>query len=142
MIHYSVDIVVQRPAADVFRYLADVTRHPSWMGGSDAAPISVGPMQPGFRYRHATDEGEFEMEVTEFVPGERLSARAVGGPFGWAGTFHVGPEGVAGSRVTSTGDVRLNGWKRLMEPFLGREVHHREHQELVRLKALVEGAAD
>lgn len=138
MIHYSVDIAVDRPAADVFPYLADVTRHPSWMGGSQAAPISEGPMRPGYRYRHAIDEGEFEMEVTDFVPGVRLSARTVAGPFNWAGTFQVGPEST-GSRVTSTGAIRLTGWKRLAEPFMGREVQRRERQELVRLKAIVEG---
>ena len=47
MITYRVDIAVDRPAADVFPYLADVTRHPSWMGGSRATPISDGPMRVG-----------------------------------------------------------------------------------------------
>ncbi|HET9497150.1 MAG TPA: SRPBCC family protein [Candidatus Limnocylindria bacterium] len=137
MIHYNVDITVNRPTADVFPFLADVTRHPSWMGGSTAVPISDGPMRPGYRYRHSTDEGELEIEVTDFEPGVRLSARTVDGPYDWAGTFQLGPE-AEGSRVISTGAIRLTGWKRLAEPFLGREVQRREQQELVRLKAIVE----
>jgi uncharacterized protein YndB with AHSA1/START domain len=141
MIHYSVDIVVQRPVADVFPYLADVTRHPSWMGGTKAAPISEGPVRPGYRYEHATDEGKFEMEVTDFAPDSQWSARSVTGPFGWAGTFRVEPD-ATGSRVISTGDVRLGGLKRLAEPFLGGYIRGKEQQELVRLKALVEGQAD
>ena len=76
MITYNVDIVVDRNAADVFPYFSDVTRHPSWMGGSEASPISDGPMRPGYRYLHRTDEGEFEMEITAFDAGHGMTGCA------------------------------------------------------------------
>jgi uncharacterized membrane protein len=139
MIHYSVDIVVQRPVADVYPYLADVTLHPSWMGGSKATPISEGPMRAGYRYSYATDEGAFEMEITALEAGRSFSARTLSGPFGWAGTFAVEDNGGAQSRVVSTGKVQLRGLVRLVQPFLGGEIRRREKAELTRLKALVEG---
>ena len=139
MIHYSVDITVDRPTADVFPYLADITTYPQWMGGSSTEAISPGPLAPGYRYRYQTDEGEFELEVTAVMPGRGFSARTVTGPMDWTGTFEVNPDGDAGSRVLSSGSIRLRGIRRLMEPFAGGEVRQREQAELDRLKALVEG---
>jgi uncharacterized membrane protein len=141
MITYRVDIVVDRPAADVFPYFADVTRHPSWMGGSEATPISDGSLRPGYRYTHRSDEGDMEMEITALDSGRSFSARTLSGPFAWEGTFAVAEEGNAQSRVTSSGRVQLKGLMRLVQPFLGGEVRRREQAELTRLKALVEGTA-
>jgi uncharacterized membrane protein len=139
MVNYSDDITVDRPAAHVFSFVADVTRHPSWMGGTAASAMTDGPVQPGYRYRYATDEGDLELEVTGYQPGRSFSARSLSGPFRWSGTFEVQPDGDRRSIVRSTGSVRLSGIRRLLEPFMGSEVRKREHGELVRLKALAEG---
>jgi uncharacterized protein YndB with AHSA1/START domain len=139
MVNYSDSITIDRPAADVFFFVADVTRHPSWMGGSGAAAITDGPVQPGYRYRYAAGEGDLEIEVTDFQPGRSFSARTVSGPFRWAGTFEVQADGDGRSVVRSTGSVELTGVRRLLEPFMGGEVRKREHEELMRLKALAEG---
>jgi hypothetical protein len=140
MITYRVDIAVDRPAADVFPYLADITHHGAWMG-AEATPISEGPMRPGYRLRYLTDEGEMEVEITDFRPGTGFTARTISGPMDWSGTFEVHPEGGDTSRVFSRGSVGLSGVKRLLEPFAGGEVRRRERGELERLKALVEGGA-
>lgn len=138
MIHYSVDITVDRPADEVFPFLADVTRHASWMGGSNSEPISEGPMRTGYRYRQSIDEGDFEIEVTAFQPGRLFAARTISGPFSWEGSFEVVPDGEATSRVMSSGAIALSGIRRLAEPFARGEVQRREHGELVRLKDLAE----
>ncbi len=141
MVNYSDDITVDRPANDVFSFVADITRHPSWMGGTGAAAMTDGPVQAGYRYRYQSEEGELELEVTDFQPGRSFSARTVSGPFRWAGTFEVEPDGDRRSRVRSSGSVRLTGIRRILEPFMGGEVRRREHEELVRLKALAEAPA-
>jgi uncharacterized protein YndB with AHSA1/START domain len=141
MVNYRENITIDRPAADVFLFVADVTRHPSWMGGAGATVMTDGPVQPGYRYRYAADEGDLEMEVTDFQPGRSFSARTLSGPFRWAGTFEVEADGDARSVVRSTGSVQLTGIRRLLEPFMGGEVRKREHEELVRLKGLAEGGA-
>jgi uncharacterized membrane protein len=141
MINYRVDIAVDRPAADVFPYLADINVFPKWMGGTSTQPISGGAMQVGYRYTYLTDEGKFEMEVTELEPGRSVSTRTLAGPFDWEGTFRVTDDGDAASHVVSSGRIRLSGIKRLAEPFMGGEVRRRERAELTRLKALVEGSA-
>jgi uncharacterized membrane protein len=141
MITYETDIAVERPAADVIPYLADVARHGSWMGASESVGLSDGPMRPGYRLRYVTGEGDWEVEVTEFTPGIGFSAKTISGPMQWSGTFEVHPHGEGSSRVVSRGTISLPGIKRLVEPLLGGEVRKREHDELVRLKALVEGAA-
>jgi hypothetical protein len=72
MINYRVDIAVDRPAADVFPYLADINVFPKWMGGTSTQPISGGAMQVGYRYTYLTDEGKFEW---------RSPSSNQGGPF-------------------------------------------------------------
>lgn len=141
MVKYSSDITVERPAADVFPFLADISVFPQWMGGRSTEPISQGPMTTGYRYRYQTDEGLMEIEVTDFTPGERVTAHTVSGPMNWMGTFEVADVGPGQSRVLSTGEIRMSGLMRLAEPFLGGEIGKREQAELVRLKALVEGGS-
>jgi len=138
MIHYSVDITVDRPAADVFPYLADVNRHASWMGTSESTALSEGSMRRGYRIRYVTEEGEWELEVTDFRPGTGFTARTISGPMDWSGTFAVQPDGQSASRVTSNGTVALTGIRRLLEPLAGGEVRKKERAELERLKALAE----
>ncbi|HJT63680.1 MAG TPA: SRPBCC family protein [Candidatus Limnocylindria bacterium] len=139
MITYRVDIAVDRPADDVFPFLADIATYPQWMGGISTEAISPGPLAPGFRYRYQMDEGEFEFEVTSVMPGRGFSARTVTGPMDWTGTFEVDPDGDGRSRVVSSGSVGLRGIRRLIEPLAGGEVRQREQAELERLKNLVEG---
>ena len=141
MIKYSVGITVERPAVDVFPYLADIVHFPSWMGGTRTEPISDGPMRVGYRYRYLTGEGMFEMEVSGFDPDRRVTTRTVSGPFHWSGTFEVVADGGDRSRVVSRGEIQLRGLMRVAQPFMGGEIAKREQQELVRLKALVEGSA-
>jgi uncharacterized protein YndB with AHSA1/START domain len=141
MVNYSDSISVDRPAEDVFSFVADVTRHPTWMGGTGATPATDGPVRQGYRYRYASNEGDLELEVTDFQPGRSFSARTLAGPFRWAGTFEVQPDGEGHSTVRSTGSVKLTGIRRVFEPFMGGEVRKREHAELVRLKSLAEGGS-
>jgi uncharacterized protein YndB with AHSA1/START domain len=141
MVNHSDDITIDRPADAVFFFVADVNRHPSWMGGKGASAMTEGPVQAGYRYRYQTDEGDMELEVTDFQPGRSFSARTVWGPFRWEGTFEVEPDGDGRSRVRSSGSLRLTGIRRILEPFMGGEVRRREREELVRLKALAEASA-
>lgn len=141
MIAYDVEITIDRSAAEVYPYLAEIAHFPKWMGGTSTSAISDGPMRVGYRYRYQTDEGEFEMEVTDLEPGRRVGARTLSGPFDWTGTFEVQDAGTGGSRVSTRGQIELKGLLRLVQPFVAGETRKREQQELVRLKALVESAA-
>jgi len=141
MITYTVQITIDRPAAEIFPSLADIAHFPNWMGGSTTQATSDGPMRVGYRYRYKTDEGDFEMEVTDLEPGRSVSTRTLSGPFDWEGTFRVTDDGDAASRVVSSGRIGLGRIKRLAEPFMGGEVRRREQAELARLKVLVEGSA-
>lgn len=141
MIAYDAEIMIDRPAAEVFPYLAQIAHFPKWMGGTSTSAISDGPMRVGYRYRYQTDEGEFEMEVTDLEPGRRVGMRTLSGPFEWTGSFEVEDAGDRGSRVSSRGQTRLRGLLRLVQPFVAGETRKRGQQDLVRLKALVESAA-
>ena len=137
MINYSVDITVDRPTDDVFPYLADITTYPQ-MDGRHQVPeaISPGPLAPGYRYRYQTDEGEFELEVTDCHARTGVlrphGDRTDGLDRNLRGRTPMVTR-AAGS--LSSGSMRLRGIRRLMEPFAGGEVRQREQAELDRLKA-------
>jgi uncharacterized membrane protein len=142
MVTYRKDITVERPAADVFPYLADISQFPQWMGGTHTEPISSGPMRAGYRYRYQTDEGLMELEVTGFQPGRSVTAHTVSGPMRWEGTFEVFDDVPGQSRVVSSGEIRMKGARRLLEPFIGGEIRKAEQRELERLKELAERAGN
>ena len=140
MITYDVAITIDRPPAEVFPYLTDVTRYPSWMGGTSAEPTTEGPVRVGYRYAYQTDEGRFKIEVTAYQEGRSVSHHTVAGPMSWSGTFAVEPGGdPTSSRVISRGAYQLTGLKRLLQPFVGGEIAKREQHELELLKKLAEG---
>ena len=47
-----------------------------------------------------------------------------------------------GTRLTYAGDLRLRGWRRLLEPIMAREVRRGEASEALQLKALLEATPD
>ena len=84
-----VQTVVNAPAQRVFGYVMDFTRHPEWMTwGSytilEVAPASPGPVRLGstftmlvrevtLGYGTSVEERQYNVEVTDFVPNERLA---------------------------------------------------------------------
>jgi len=77
-----------------------------------------------------------ELEITEFVPPERISFRARGAPRGRGG-FRLEPEG-SGTRVNISATVELEGAAALAEDRIREAAEAGARQSLARLKAQLE----
>ena len=73
--------------------------------------------------------------------GERVVFRVTHPSLDWTAVSTLAPAG-SGTTLTYAGDLRLLGWRRLLEPFVAREVRSSEAAEAVRLKGLLEAAPE
>jgi hypothetical protein len=144
MINYSFDVIVNRPVSDVFRLASDVRRFDDWTDMSGTHLLSGDRLDLGSQFATMLRSGPVKnltFEVTALDENRRMGFKTVSkGPLQWDAEYTFQPDGEAATRVTSSGQIRLKGWLRLLEPVMGGEVKKGEAKEIERFKALAERA--
>jgi uncharacterized membrane protein len=138
----SNSITIERPAADVFAYVADGMNGPKWRpgildidlasGSGLGAIYRQGVKGPGGR-RIAAD-----YEITTFDPPRKLAFRAIAGPVQPTGEYTF-EDADGRTRLTFALAVTLGGWKRLVMGRAVQQTMDAEVASLARLKAVLEG---
>ncbi|MGV3759352.1 MAG: SRPBCC family protein [Actinomycetota bacterium] len=135
---------IDRPAAEVWAVVADYDRDPAWRKGVETmAPSTSGPAIPGTTTDEVLHLGgrtyRNHGEVTAVEPGHRLEWRTLEGADA-NGSRTVTP--LAGQRceVELVLEVRTHGFERLLQPVLAPMLRKGLHQDLARLKGLLETA--
>ena len=145
MISYSSTATIERPPRAVYDALLDMDRYPQWTEMVDVAVDDPGEphigMRSRFRLAKGPIKGPLEMELTELEPEHRVVFNVRHPVLDWTAISTLRPAG-AGTELTYAGEIRLLGWRRLLEPVVAREVRRGEAEEALRLKALLEGATD
>lgn len=143
MIKYASDIVVDRPLAEVAAYIVDPTTHAEWMGDvAGVENLTPGNTGVGGRYRYAIRKGPMAIDLTLRIA--KLDDEAIeyitepGGAISWAARIAYEPVDPGRTLVRSTGQMSLNGIRRLLEPLMAGEVRAGEAAELVALKRVLE----
>ena len=110
-------VTIDRPAEDVFAYLADFGNIPAWNYAIErTVPTSPGPARVGATYRQTrtiprrSAEG---FQVTEFEPPIRLAIKGDIGPFDASSSYLVEPT-ATGTRLTN--EIELEPTSALMRP--------------------------
>jgi hypothetical protein len=75
-------------------------------------------------------------EIAELEPYKRFIIRSKTGP-SWLGTWLFEPEN-GGTRLRWTGEMKMKGHSRLLEPMIGRQMHTAIEQQFARLPYLIE----
>ena len=145
MITYGTDVVVARPAGEVWPFLVERDKQALW---SDVPmePLTEGPMHAGSRMRLSFGGGPLRtfltLEIAALDPGERLAFRTVSkGGIQWDGEYRLAPAEGAGTRLSQQGTLRFTGLWRLVEPILSAEIRQGEIAELEKLKGILERTA-
>jgi len=142
MPNYRASAVISRPISEVFAYLTDVSAWSNWMSVESVHQLEEGAPRIGtqaeglMREGHRTDR--FSFEITTLEPGRLIGFRTLSGPIDWSGSWEVRALDAARTEVTSQGNMRLRGLRRLLEPFMAGEVRKSEAAELVRLRETLE----
>ena len=137
-------VTINRPASEVFDYLADGTHNREWRSGVLEIERSSPADGPGAAYRQILAgpggrriDGDYR--VTVFDPPRRLEFQVIAGPARPAGVFELTENPDQTTRVRFSLDLKPAGLMKLMTPMITRQVRH-EVSQLDNLKTVLEGA--
>lgn len=143
MSRFQTERTIERSAADIWEYAADIVRHADWMGVSDATILSGSGSDVGSRGRERLALGPFKwdvvFEVAEAVRGRRIVWRSLAGaPFDIEVSLDLDPVGPTSTRAAYGAAIRPRGLWRLLWPLMAMEGKAGPERELRRLKENVE----
>lgn len=138
----SATIIIDRPAADVFDYVMDVTHDAEWRSGVvEAAYTSDPPHDVGASGLDRIEANGREMVATwtasEFEPGVLARWTFDSGPLLGSGGYiceQIGND----TRFTLEAHVRPSGWYRLLGPVFGVIGRRQNLTDVRRLKSILE----
>lgn len=136
---------VDRPVAEVFDFLADVSNETKWRQ-SIVGSRYVGADLPAAGIDGETDVAMGSRSLTmrwtiaDFIDGEYVSWRLDGDPWSGGGSYRVRACG-GGSDVQASLEVRLKGPLRVAEPIVGLQFRRGLRSDLNRLVGYFAGSA-
>ena len=145
MISIESRIEIERPAGEVFAFVADQTNGPKWQAGlAEVRRVTPGPIGVGaehvFVRRFAGRRIESRNRFTRYEPGRFVEFEI---PQGWltgTASYRVDQIASGGCRLTSRMDFRIRGPLKLVSPLLARLLAHDSRVDEATLTALLESA--
>jgi uncharacterized protein YndB with AHSA1/START domain len=143
MIQVECSTQVARPREEVFEYLTDVDKLPSWQSGvTSVSRVTQGPVGVGTQFRQLARVGPWKLDVlctvTDVKINERYAFQARStGPLDCDVAFNLQPV-AGGTRLTVNGRAQLKGVFRLLRPMLAHGLRKETRQELETLRLIVE----
>ena len=141
MIKYSSTVTIARPPRDVYAALLDTNRYGEWTEMVDMRLDTPGEPRVGsrgsFRLAKGPIKGQLTYEITELVPERSVTFRIEHPTLAWMAYSRLEPS-ADGTRLDYSGEIRMRGWRRLLEPLLAAEARAGEGKEAQRLKELLE----
>ncbi len=143
MISIESRVEIERPAAEVFAFVADQTNAPQWQDGlAEVRRVTDGPIGVGaehaFVRRFAGRRIESRNRFTRFEPGRFVEFEI---PQGWltgTASYRVEPIASGGCLLISRMDFRIRGPLKLVSPLLARLLARDSRTDETTLKALLE----
>ncbi len=143
MISYEGEAIIERPVGQVFAYAAAWENLPEWSDVSDISKLTDDPVGLGTRLRITMGKGPMratvDYDTTEWEPDRTWSYSTVPPAWIlWDATYSVEPISPTSTRITTHGQIKLTGWRRILEPMVRGEVSKGEQLELDKLKTILE----
>ena len=141
MLEFAADLKINRPVAEVFTWLTNADNQRKFDQGSlEMQVLTPGAWRAGTQFRELRNLGGRKStvfsEVAELEQNKRFVIRSKTGP-GWLGVWVFEAED-AGTRLHWTGQLRMKGFARLLEPLIGRQMRPAVAQQFARLPSLIE----
>jgi hypothetical protein len=141
----KVAILVSRPQAEVFEFVADARNRPRWDDSVDSEeltspePIGVGSTVRT-RLQSMGREHVYTWEIVEHQPPDRMTVESTSGPFPTTLAFEFSSRD-DGTWVEASVTGRPAGALRLLEPMIARTTQKNLDRSYPRLKRLLEAGA-
>ena len=135
-------ILIRRATAQVFAYVSDYARDPTWRTGvSEMLHEPPGQIHLGAKTHERMTFAGIRMinvaEIVEFDPGRKTAFKTIGRPLVATGYRLVEPD-AAGAHFTYAAEVELRGPVALLAPFLQWHLRRTVRRDLERLKRILE----
>ena len=136
-------ILIRRPVAEVFAYLADFTHDREWRGEvTDVHPLSGERGTAGERYVEAMHfpgvRVRSQFEVTAFEPPRLLAAEGESEGMHASQRYELTPQGARATRLDVSTRIETHGVLTMGEPVAAMLLDRRAHENLRRLKRALE----
>lgn len=143
MIHASASSDIERPAAEVFDFVAEMTNNPRWQRGMRSCRwTSEPPLRVGSTYeqvaRFLGKEVVTSFRVNGHEAGRAVTIASTAGSFPITVTRTVEPLGAGRCRAREVVDGDPRGFYRIAAPILRRVVERSMRADHGRLKGLLE----
>ena len=140
MIKLEISLHINRPVAEVFKYLNDPTKMSEWNPIIEEATASETPVKAGTRIRTRARmlgrKVEGTLEVLEYEPNKRVVQKS-DEPFSFKVTNTFQAEN-GGTRLVSAAEGELGGFFKLSEPIFARIVKKQLQAQYETAKELLE----
>lgn len=141
----TASIEIDRPAGEVFGYLADMENNPKWQNGQERCTwTSEPPLRLGSTYdqeaRFLGKQIVSSFEVVEFEADRTIRIKTTGGTMPIDVTRTVSPSGEGSCSVSAIVRGDAPGVMRLLGPLMKVIVGRSVRQDYGRLKVLLESA--
>lgn len=134
---------IERPAAEVFAFVADQTNAPSWQHGlHEVRRLTPGPIGVGTEHLFVRGFAGMRIEsrnrYTAYEPGRFVAFEIPDGKITGTASYLVEPTGAQSSRLTSHVLFQVSGVTGLATPLLARAFARDTRRDEAALKALLE----
>jgi uncharacterized membrane protein len=139
-------IVIDRPVAEVFEFIHDLSNDALWQTTLvESKPLAEGPLRVGMKVRETRrflgKRVEITREITEYEPPQRSAFDTISGPVPMSGEYNL--ETLNGStKLTAIGELDAHGFFKLAEPVFARMATRELESSLGHLKDLLEAAEE
>lgn len=143
MIKIEESSIINRPASEVFAFVADQVNAPRWQRGLDSVRrIGDGPIGVGTRHEFVRSmmgrRMSGENEYTRFEPDRCVAFTATSGGWPLEASYEVKPTGEQATRLTSRIELAPSGAFRILQPLFAAGMRRDVRANLATLKALLE----
>lgn len=138
----TIEVVVERPADEVFAFVSDFENNPRWQRGMRSCRwTSPPPHREGATYdqvaRFLGRDIISSFVVVEHELGRRVKITSTAGPFPITETRTVEPDGESGAKVTAVVEGDASRFFRLAAPLLRPMVARSVRRDYARLSRLL-----
>ena len=142
MIRVETSVHINRPAGEVFAFIANFENNPLWQSGQvEARFTSEGPLRVGSTYDQVAKflgrQIVSTFEVLEYEPGRMVKASSTAGSFPITFTRMVEPAG-GGADVSAVVEGDSSGFFKVAEPLMARMVQRSVDADYQNLKRIME----
>jgi uncharacterized membrane protein len=145
MVDVSSEILIRRPRETVSAFAANPENAPAWYVNIESAewrsePVLEKGSRVAFRARFLGRTLDYVYEITDFVPGERMTMRTAEGPFPMETTYEWF-DGTAGeTRMSLRNRGMPSGFASVLVPMMRWAMRRANRADLRRLKQILEGS--